>query len=382
MKVAVVAPSLSRKAGGLFFSVRGLTQSMMPFGVHNTVYGFHDEYSMEDLDAWKPLCVRAFARRGPVFFPIAHTMKKAVLESTFDILHSHGLWLYPSFVASAAQRKLRIPYVVSPHGMLEPWAIQFSWWKKKMAACLYENRHLRTASCVHALCESEYRSIRAYGLTNPVAIIPNGVDLPENIPAQREHSTQKGKKQLLFLARIHPKKGLSELIQAWAMDKPRTWELLIAGWDDGGHECNLIRMVADRDMADSVHFIGPVFGSAKDRVLRSADAFILPSHSEGFPLSVLEAWSYALPVIMTTQCNIPDGFRENAAIEIQPEVHSIRNGLDSLFSMSDSDRKTLGLQGRRLVETNYAWPKLALQMIEVYRWCLGRTSEPDCMRLS
>ena len=305
------------------------------------------------------------------------------------------------------------PVVVSPHGMLDPWALKNSAWKKQVVEKLFAREALERATCIHALCRSEAESIRAYGLKNPIAIIPNGVELPEKKCASarvREcgnvgtsELSNSRTKRLLFLGRIHPKKGLKELIKAWGGEGPwhQDWQLVIAGWDDGGHLEGLKRQAAELGLwsedecrksgsntdneqqttGNSICFVGPKYGEKKDALLRSVDAFILPSFSEGLPMSVLEAWSYGLPVIMTEFCNIPEGFESKSAIPIEPNPESIASGLNRLFSLSDEELSLIGGNGRQLVEEKFTWDSIALQMKSVYEWCLNGGSVPPCIQL-
>jgi poly(glycerol-phosphate) alpha-glucosyltransferase len=309
-----------------------------------------------------------------------------------DMLHSHGLWMYPGVAARKAAAHAGIPLIISPHGMLDSWALKNSAWKKRIAGWLYENRNLRSAACIHALCESEYQSIRAYGLTNPVCIIPNGVDLPD-LPAGQivppwESQIGAEKNVMLFLGRIHPKKGLENLIRAWGVLKSRKhkeleqWHLVIAGWSQGGHENDLKRLTNELNLEADVTFTGPLYDTAKDTALRAAKAFILPSFSEGLPMAVLEAWSYGLPVIMTAECNIPDGFSARAAVEVRPDVESITEGLKSFLGLTEGARERMGQSGLELVKSRYSWPKIAAQMVDVYKWVLGQGDKPDCVRLN
>jgi poly(glycerol-phosphate) alpha-glucosyltransferase len=129
----------------------------------------------------------------------------------------------------------------------------------------------------------------------------------------------------------------------------------------------------------SVLFLGPVFGETKDRLLRMADAFILPSFSEGLPMSVLEAWAYRLPVLMTDQCNLPEGFSANAALRIGTDVASISDGMATLVRSPIADLRCLGQNGRRLVELRFTWPQVVRQVKEVYAWVLGGGKRPMCV---
>jgi len=237
--------------------------------------------------------------------------------------------------------------------------------------------------------EKEYRAVRGYGLDTPVCIVPNGVSLPDEEPSSGppwSSAIPNDSKVLLFLGRIHPKKGLRELLEAWGWVQNRQagggkWRLAIIGWDDGGHQPELETYVAEQGLGSSVFFLGPKFGTEKAAAFHHADAFILPSYSEGLPMAVLEAWSYGLPVVMTPDCNIPEGFEEEAALKIDPAPSSIEGGLDQLFAHSEGQLAEMGERGRALVEQKFTWDAVAEQMYDVYRWMLGEEETPSCVRL-
>jgi poly(glycerol-phosphate) alpha-glucosyltransferase len=270
---------------------------------------------------------------------------------------------------------------------LDRWALNNARWKKRVAAWLYENDHLQAAACIHALCESELTSIRDFGLQNPVCVIPNGVEIPAHSStrdAPWEGQIPVDQHVLLFLGRLHPKKGLPNLIVAWENWKNtdptgRKWRLAVAGWSQGGHKEELEQQVAARGLQDDIEFLGPLYGAEKQAAFTNADAFILPSYSEGLPMAVLEAWSYQLPVIMTPQCNIPTGFEAKAALRIDPNPSSIVEGLGKFARMEEDERASMGGRGRALVEQQFTWARVAEQMHHVYRWVLGTAEQPDCV---
>jgi poly(glycerol-phosphate) alpha-glucosyltransferase len=405
MKVALTTGSLSRDAGGLFESVRSLGQALTGLGDEVSAYGLWDKNWPTDAHKWSPLSARAFDYVGPRFAAWAPRMDQALDETHPDILHLQGLWQYSSLATRRHWRRHGTPYLVSPRGMMDPWALANSKWKKTIAAWVFENAVLRDAMCFHALCASEADAIRAYGLSHRIEVVPNGVELPEKLNTEETESA-KGKKRLLFLGRIHPKKGLLGALRAWAelkrdmsQEKWREWQFVIAGWDQGGHEGELKRLCADlglpiaecgeaedlklktsfplRDV--EVVFFGPAFGMEKEALLRSSEAFVLPSFSEGLPMSVLEAWAYGLPVVMTPECNLPEGFACEAALEIRNGGESfqfpnfrIQDGLWNLLEMSAAERAAMGMRGRRLVEEKFTWPKVAAQMRALYEGLLGK----------
>jgi poly(glycerol-phosphate) alpha-glucosyltransferase len=311
-------------------------------------------------------------------------MTEAVQKTDPDVLHTQGLWTYASIAAYGTAQQAGVPYIVTPRGMLDPWAIRNSGWKKKIADWVFERKHLHHAACLHALCASEADSIRAYGLSNPICVIPNGVNLPRYSETQSTvlwpGHMEADSKVLLFLGRIHPKKGLQHLIEAWSALTLRGWHLVIVGWDDGGHEPELRRLVRRYGLESSVHFMGPLYGPEKEEALSRADAFVLPSHSEGLPMAVLEAWSYQLPVLMTPQCNIPEGFEADAAIRIRPHADAVRRGVQQLADMSATERAHMGKRGRALVADKFTWSRVAEQMHSVYQWVLGDGPKPSYVR--
>ncbi len=393
MKTATVAASLTRKGGGLYESLLGLNHELAKLpGMEVVALGLEENDAKDDLARWSPVHVSTFRVSGPQALGYSPRLKRALSASNFDLLHTHGLWQYPSGAVRRWHTRTGRSYLISPHGMLDPWAIRNSYWKKCLALLLFERAHLRDAACIRALCEAEARTIRDFGLRHPICIIPNGVFLPEEKSLKSEAKNQEsapgfaegGRKVLLYLGRIHPKKGLVNLIKAWAAArkseaghrKSNDWVLAIAGWDQGGHESELKTLISECGIGDSVEFLGPRFGDAKAACYRNYDAFILPSFSEGLPMVILEAWAYAKPVLMTPQCNLPEGFAANAAIRIEPTVESISRGLNDLFGAPNAALRSLGNNGRDLVARRFAWPKIASEMKSVYEWVLGGGPKP------
>jgi len=375
IKLGILTSSVSRNAGGLYNSVRQLALQLHHSAkIDIQVFGLADEYTSKDLSKWGKIPVQAFNISGPLSLGYAPTLRQALHDADLDLYHAHGIWTYPSLAGLQWAKQTKKPYLISPRGMLDAWALQNSRWKKRLISRLYENAHLQGATCLHALCESEARSIRAYGLQNPICVIPNGVFLPpESKPVATQWEVPDDAKVLLYLGRLHPKKGLLNLLYAWDMN--HDWYLVIAGWDQNGHENELKMLCRKLGIQDRVIFAGPQFNTDKHASYSRANAFILPSFSEGLPMVILEAWSYGLPVLMTPHCNLPEGV--GAAIEVEANQESIAQGLNALFLMSDNERQTLGLCGRKLVAEQFTWPKIAAEMRSVYEWILGGGSPPS-----
>jgi poly(glycerol-phosphate) alpha-glucosyltransferase len=380
MRVGFLVGSISRQAGGLFQSVRGLAKAVASANEDARVFGIRDEQSAVDLQEWLPLSVQTFRPRLRVW-GYSNELVPAMLEADLDILSVHGLWKYCSVASQRWHRQTGRPYVVHPHGMLQSWAVRNAMLKKRIAGLLYENQHLRQAACVRALSEAEAQSIRGYGLSNPTCVIPNGIDLPD-LRETNAKSQSANPKTLLYLGRLHPKKNILNLIRAWnetlnsQHGSGDRWILKIVGWDQGGYESELKSIAADT----SVVFFGPQFGVEKAECYRTCDAFILPSLSEGLPMTVLEAWAHAKPVLMTPECNLPEGFEANAALRIGMTPEEIAAGLRVLREMSDDDRSQMGSRGRALVATKFSWPRIGEQMHAVFEWMLG-AEMPNTVRL-
>jgi glycosyltransferase involved in cell wall biosynthesis len=378
-QVTILVPWVSRAAGGIFDAVRSLTLEIVRQHRYlPSVIGLDDRDAESDRPLWGKVETMAMHVRGPRSFGYAPDMSKTLRLQNPDILHVHGLWMYSSIAAIGWARAGK-SYVVSPHGMLDPWALRNSRLKKRISAALYENRHLRGAECLHALNLAEAQAIRAYGLKNPICVIPNGVELPD----ETEVSYPKKRKCLLYLGRLHPKKGLPLLIEAWSrMQKTAAdadWHLKIAGWDQNGHRSELEALTEKFRADSSISFVGPQFGQAKARCFQEASAFILPSLSEGLPMSILEAWSWRLPVVMTPNCNFSEEAKTGAAIMANADVESVSEALGQLISMSSRELDDMGARGRSLVEQQYQWSPVVQKMTAVYDWILGSGHQPACV---
>ena len=208
----MVTASLSTAAGGLFFVLRDVTSRLQARGYPQAVFGLSDPALADDRAQWSVERLSAFDGVGPGAFRLSRPLMRALADAELDVLHLHGIWNSASLAAWRWRRTTGRPLVISPHGMLDEGALSFSPAKKRLAALLYERANLRGASAIHALNRAEADSVRAFGITAPIAIIPNGVDLPSAGIIEARDWTLTGRRTLLFLARLHPKKGVQELI--------------------------------------------------------------------------------------------------------------------------------------------------------------------------
>jgi glycosyltransferase involved in cell wall biosynthesis len=367
-----VTYSISRLAGGLFESVRHLSRGVqLASRADLTVFGLQDERAGLDKHCWAPLRVRTQAVFGPANFGFAPSLATDLLASAPTLVHLHGLWKYTSLAVWRWSRRTRRPYIVSPHGMLEPWALRQSSWKKHCALWLYMGPCLHRAACLRATSHLEALSIRHAGFTNPIAIIPNGVHCPSE-PALRKQP----QKRVLFLSRIHPKKGLLNLLRAWAALRPSPWQLCIAGPDEAGHLAE-VKKLARALQLDTVHFLGEAWGQDKTNLLLSSDLFVLPSYSENFGLVIAEALGCGLPVITTRATPWQELQDRRCGWWIDVGVAPLVEALKAALSTPPEVLRAMGCRGRALVQTSYSWEPIGERMLEVYEWMLNRRHQPE-----
>jgi poly(glycerol-phosphate) alpha-glucosyltransferase len=383
MRIAELTRVVSRLEGGIFFALSGLLQKLAETtDIEPSVFGAADPYTPDDRKSLLPFKVEAFTPWSPKSFGYSPHLLPALRRFNPDVLHVHGLWAYVNLASLRIHRSRNAPLIVSPHGMLDAWALANSGARKKIAGLLFQNAQLRAAAVLCALNPSEARAFRIYGYSGPIAVIPNGVDLPI-VPVAAppwDPSPSARPRTLLFMGRIHPKKGLEPLIRAWipfsATPEGKRWRLVIAGWDELGFEASLRAMVSAAGATDSVLFPGSLWGEQKHAAYGAADAFVLPSFSEGLPMTVLEAWSHSKPALISAACNLPEGVAAGAAIEVTPTVAGIGGALARLAGMPEADLLAMGDRGRCLVEQRFTWKKISSDMARLYQALATGQSPP------
>lgn len=273
-----------------------------------------------------------------------------------DLLHLHGIWTATSIYGRFAQLA-GIPTVVSPHGMLEAWILRRSRLAKAVHGALFE-RPLVGGGHVHALCAAEYSAVSSYlpGTASRMFILPNGT---ADVAPKRTRARRSG---VLYLGRLHPKKQVLELARAWARSPLLEGTVLtIAGWGEPGYEA-AIREVAEASI--NVRFVGSLYGNAKEEAFETAAAFVLPSVSEGLPMSVLEALQHGCLPIITDQCNLPELFADGAARRIETDLSDIGSVVVDALATSGGTAQSEFL---RSYARRYRWSEIATAMIGHYR---------------
>jgi glycosyltransferase involved in cell wall biosynthesis len=383
LRVLFTIAGLHPESGGPSQSVPALAAALAGAGVQPELVSLH--YG-EGWQPPKPLpdgvhttfvpCPGRWSQRllwSPRFEPVLAWRCKEVRA---QILHDTGLWLPTNHAAANVAAKLRLPRVVSPRGMLSGWALRHKGWKKRIAWSLYQRRDLKTAQVLHATSVAEAREFQALGLEQPIAVIPNGVDLP---PLAGKSPQHQDRRTMLFLSRLHPKKGLVELVRAWAAVKPSGWRAVIAGGDEGGYQVLIEDLIRSLGLEKDFEFVGAVTDESKWAYYRRADIFILPSRSENFGIVVAEALACGVPVIATRGTPWEDLVTHRCGWWCEGNVEKLAAALREATSTTDELRCEMGLRGRSLVEEKYAWPGIAGQMMQVYRWMLGQGVKPECV---
>ncbi len=378
LKAVHVLPSIAASEGGLSLSVKELCEAVAAHGAEVELLSRPPTDPSAPAFVPDPNVVGCFPPAGRGTGSWQRLIRDHVRPDGRTVLHSHGLWLPVHHTAARFARASRTPLVISPHGMLTPWALRHRAWKKKLAWHLYQRNDLTAAGALHATSTQEADEFRALGLRNPVAVIPLGIALPPPAPPAERPA---GPKTAVFLSRIHPKKGLLDFVAAWAEVRPPGWRVVIAGPDVVGHQADVEAAVHARGLGSSFAFPGPVHDGAKWELYRRADLFVLPSYSENFGLVVAEALACGVPVITTRATPWQDLVTHGCGWWIDTGAESLAAALRTATALSDGERRAMGERGRRLIEGHYSWPPQAAQMLAVYRWLLSGGTPPACVRL-
>ena len=308
-------------------------------------------------------------------------MRKALANELSSIVHINGVWHPMNHWVSLLTYRKQIPLIVQPRGMLEPWALGWHSTKKRLALSMYQRRDLKSAALLVATAEQEASNLRRFGLSQPIAVIPNGVDLEGGKSLAFTRSVVPKKvRRALFLSRIHPKKGLFNLLKAWVSIKPIGWILQIAGPDEGNHLREVLRLAQGLGISQEVEYIGEFNDKDKWTAYRSVDLFVLPTFSENFGVVVAEALSQGLPVVTTTATPWQDLHTYKCGWWVDPNQVDLARALSNAFSMPDAALIEMGERGRAYVQ-RYDWGVIANQMLDTYRWLLGKIPMPACVWL-
>lgn len=310
--------------------------------------------------------------RSPSMYNYLNQISKNKIPS---LIHSHGLWTMPNIYSWWIGKKYNIPVIISPRGSLAKWAMNSGSLIKKIFWPLWQKPALIDAKCLHATSVAEFMDIRRLGFTQPVAIIPNGIDIPEYIPAKPQEI-----RTLLFLARINPIKGLDMLLPAWksVQDRFPEWQLQIAGPDSRGYLHQVKQMVQKLELK-RITFSGLITGKDKLLAYQNAELFILPSYTENFGMSIAEALASGTPVVTTKGTPWQSLIQHNAGWWVDLDINSIIKCLNEALSLKPEQLTAMGYNGRQLMIDEFSWEHIGSMMQQTYNWIINNTTAPECI---
>ncbi|KKB75922.1 hypothetical protein VW35_19440 [Devosia soli] len=351
MRVVHYSTRLGRSGGGLYHSVSGLARGMAGLGAEITVVGGTEKGFADERHVWGDLSLigHSLGRQRYGFSP---DILGAITRLEPDILHIHGIWSASSIYGRFASKNTRL--VVSPRGMLDPWILQRKPLVKHGHAALFERPMLARAH-VHALSAHEADCVRAFmpTLSDRVFTVPNGIHAaPGRSPAR---------KGALFLGRLHEKKQVLKLIDAWETHG-KSLKLTIAGWGAADYEAQVAARCQGKQR---VRFAGGVHDEAKAEALATAEFFILPSLSEGLPMAALEALAAGSIPILTEACHLPELFANDISIRMEADFSDFAGVLERLRAMTGSEKARRSAKAREAAEA-FLWPGIARRMLDHY----------------
>ena len=359
LRIGLLTAAASRLGGGVAEAVIIQAAMIRELGGEAVVFALKDAHSEADRARYAPGKVHFHAVRGPAQIGFAPGLAGALLSAELDCLHLHGIWMYPSRAGSGWARTTKRGYIISPHGMLDPWITARSRWKKALARPGYERAGWRRASFFHALTAREAADIESESGRSDSVVIANAAP-----PVGAENLTPRSP-LFAYIGRIHSKKNLLALVAAWSqLDLPVGASLTIAGWGEAADLAALEAAVAVAGPA--VRFIGPVYGAAKHDLLTQARFMVLPSLSEGLPMAVLEGWAAGTPTIMTSECNLPQGFAGGAAIECGDSADAILAALKQALALAPADWLAMSANARGLAADSFSVGSIAARWGETY----------------
>lgn len=372
-QVIQVVPAITEEASGPSYSVVRLCESLIRSGQQVTLAALN----LAPLSVSPPYLKMFPIGAGPRRLGRSPLMKRWLASEAQDrsrgvVFHNHGMWQMNSIYPAWAVRNSNAKLMVSPRGAFSSWAMANGSVLKRWFWPLFQLPALRKAHCFHATAHSEYLDIRRLGFSQPVAILPNGVD----IPSIREKAL-KGRRTVIFLGRIHKVKGLDILLPAWraVQEQFSDWELKIAGPDDRGYLSEM-KLLAERLGLKRVEFLGGVYGEKKWQVYRDADLFILPTYSENFAMSVAEALASGTPTIVSKGAPWEGLERHRAGLWIDIGVEPLVFALRRLLATSPFELQAMGRRGRRWMIEEFSWDRIGSQMAETYQWLTQDAAPP------
>ena len=388
MKVLTFITSISLKGGGPSRSVPMLVKGLAEVGVDITLMTYWSDdmntHALDGTSAKLKILRPDFSRSQ---------MEEYIISEKVDVIQLQSMWDLRYHIVAKTARKHRIPYIITPRGMLEPWCLSQKKWKKKLAMALYQMKDIKRSACVFTTAEMEALHVRDLGVDVPMVVIPNGIET-DGYPCRI--SKDKVKKQILFLSRIHIKKGIELLIDAFdRIIKKNTdmddWTVAIVGNGEEEYIRELKRKVEGLNLRDKVKILAPVFGDAKVKLYQESSIFCLPSYSENFGMVIAEAMSCGVPCITTngTPWQLLNGEVSTMGANldilgknrktgwcIDLNVDNLEKVLLEAMTMKTEALYEMGQKGNLLVQENFNYKSVARKVMQLYSWLLDGGQTP------
>jgi len=377
LKVVNVVPTMSQQADGVAVFVgkisNGMKEADTCVRVATLDWVPHSKYP----ENFKIFPLSWGPRRLGRSQQMLDWLKYEVKFDKVDVIHNHGLWMMPNIYSGLACKKSRTKLMISPHGALSSWALNRSYIKKWIFYKSLQQSTLKIATCFHATSEAEYLDIRKMGFSQPICIIPCGVDV-----SPLDSRTITKRRVLLFLARIHPVKGLNNLLFAWQSVEREfpDWDLHIAGPDNEGYLTE-IKLLVNTLGLKRVVFRGPLYGDLKLKAYQDASLYVLPTHTENFGITVAESLAAGTPVIVTKGAPWSKLQVHNAGWWIDIGITPLIDCLKKTMMLSNYDLKAMGINGRKWMEADYSWSIISDQFKSVYNWLDTGVEKPPTVIL-
>ena len=371
MKILSFVSSLDLSSGGPSRSVPMLVKGLAELGVDITLMTIRSEnmniHALEGTTAKLKVLSPSFSRKE---------IAKYLAEERFELIQIQSVWEMPYHKVILEARKQNIPYIVTPRGMLEPWSLSQKKWKKKLAWWLYQRNDVQKSACVFTTAKMEAEHVSNLGITTCKAVIPNGIET-DAYPCKT--SVEGVKKQVLFLSRVHVKKGIELLFEAWKRlhSDYVDWQLFVIGNGEAEYIHSLENRVESLGLKDCIKILSPVFGEAKIKVYQESALFCLPSFSENFGMVIAEAMSCGTPVITTTNCPWEILNETDTGWCVDLSVDNLERALREAMGMDANALYDMGQRASKFIFDNFDYRSVTRKTLRLYEWLLNSGEKPE-----
>lgn len=376
---------IAERSGGPSRVIRDLCEALGRTGARVSLVTGHDPARDDALLAPDPALatltiVPKVRRFGIPWRDFSGTIAGLLRPGETTIVHDNGLWTPANIAAGAAVRRHGLPLVISPHGMLDAWAMAHHGGRKRLAWPLYQQRLLAQAAGLCATAPREATPIRARFPDKPIAVIANGVTCPDTVPDRRARDDA-SHRTIYYMSRIHPVKNLLAMVDAWAglAADPAfaAWTLVIAGPDEDGHRAQVADRITAHGIGTRVRLEGPVPDAEKAGSFAAADVFVLPSFTENFGIVVAEALAAGVPVIVSNGAPWASVETEGCGWFTGTDAASLAGAMAAAMRLSPAERRAMGVRGHAHVLRDFSWHRIANQTLDYYHWLLHGGARPE-----